>query len=199
MNKTYKPKEFAEMLNVTVKTLQRWDNDGKLNAYRNPKGRRFYTHNQYEEYMGIANKSVGKVVLYTRVSNRGQQADLKNQTSFLRQYVNAKGIIVNEVIEDIGSGLNYKRKHWNRLLDDVMKGKVSTIYITHKDRFIRFGFEWFSSFCKKFDCDVIVVNNEQLSPQEELVQDLIAIIHVFSCRIYGLRKYKKKLKEDDEL
>ena len=200
MENVYKPKEFAKMLHVTVTTLQRWDNEGKLIAYRNPKGRRFYTHRQYEEYMGWNKPTkVGKVVLYSRVSNRGQQDDLTNQTSFLRQYINAKGIIVDEVIEDIGSGLNYKRKHWNRLLDDVREGKVSQIYVTHKDRFIRFGFDWFSSFCQKCGCEIVVVNNQDLSPQEELVQDLIAIIHVFSCRIYGLRKYKKKLKDDDSL
>ncbi len=200
MEKIYKPKDFASLLGVSVLTLQRWDNEGKLIAYRNPKGRRFYTHTQYEEYMGIKKRNqVGKIVLYSRVSNRVQKDDLKNQTSFLRDFINAKGIIVDEVIEDIGSGLNYKRKHWNRLLDDVREGKVSQIYITHKDRFIRFGFDWFSSFCKKCGCDIVIVNNQELSPQEELIQDLIAIIHVFSCRIYGLRKYKKKIKEDDTL
>lgn len=65
-------------------TLQSWDNEGKLIAYRTPKGRRFYTHKQYEDYMGISKNKVGKVVLYARVSNRGQQEDLKNQTSFFR-------------------------------------------------------------------------------------------------------------------
>jgi putative resolvase len=199
MEKIYKPKEFSDMLGVTVTTLQRWDNEKKLIAYRNPKGRRFYTHTQYEEYMGINQKKGGKIVLYARVSNRGQQDNLKNQTAFLRQFVNAKGIVVDEVIEDIGSGLNYKRKHWNRLLDDVMGGKVSQIFITHKDRFIRFGFDWFQTFAKRFGTEIIIINQEELSPQEELIQDLIAIIHVFSCRIYGLRKYKKKIKEDKSL
>lgn len=103
--------------------------------------------------------------------------------------MNAKGVIVDEVIEDIGSGLNYKRKKWNRLLDDVMNQEVSQIYITHKDRFIRFGFDWFQTLTKKFGAEIIIVNQEDSSPQEELIQDLIAIIHVFSCRIYGLRKY----------
>lgn len=199
MDKIYKPKEFAELLGVTVTTLQRWDNDKKLIAYRNPKGRRFYTHKQYENYMGISQTKVGKIVLYTRVSNRGQMDDLKNQIDFLRQYVNAKGIIVDEVIQDIGSGLNYKRKKWNQLLDEVIGRKILTIYITHKDRFIRFGFDWFLNLARKFGTEIVVVNHEELSPQEELIQDLIAIIHVFSCRIYGLRKYKKQMKEDDTL
>lgn len=174
-------------MGVTVKTLQRWEKEGKLIAYRNPKGRRFYTQKQYDVYMGETKKERGKTVLYARVSNRNQKDDLKKQVDFLRQFVNANGVIVDEVIEDVGSGLNYKRKKWHQVLDDVMDGKVSTIYVTHKDRFIRFGTE------------IVVVNNESFSPQEEMIQDLIAIIHVFSCRIYGLRKYKKNIKEDDEL
>ena len=80
-----------------------------------------------------------------------------------------------------------------------MENKISTIIITHKDRFIRFGYDWFEKFVGKFNVKIIVVNNELLSPQEELVKDIISILHVFSCRIYGLRKYKNKIKEDDEI
>ena len=80
-----------------------------------------------------------------------------------------------------------------------MQNKIDTIVVTHKDRFIRFGYDWFERFLSKFDTKIIVVNNELLSPQEELVQDIISILHVFSCRIYGLRKYKKRIEEDDEI
>ncbi|OOM11340.1 hypothetical protein CLOSAC_28980 [Clostridium saccharobutylicum] len=80
-----------------------------------------------------------------------------------------------------------------------MENKIDSILVTHKDRFIRFGFEWFERFIGKFNTKIIVVNNESLSSQEELVQDIISILHVFSCRIYGLRKYKKKIKEDKEI
>ena len=80
-----------------------------------------------------------------------------------------------------------------------MLGYVKTIIVSHKDRFIRFGFEWFERFLKSNGVELIVVNNESLSPQEETIQDLISIIHVFSCKIYGLRKYKKKIEEDDEI
>ncbi len=124
---------------------------------------------------------------------------MKNQVEFLRQYANAKGIIVDEVIEDLGSGLNYNRKKWNRLIDSCMTNEINTIIITHKDRFIRFGYEWFERFLAKFNVNIIVVNNESLSPQEEIVQDIISILHVFSCRIYGLKKYKKKIREDEEV
>ncbi|MGG1149498.1 IS607 family transposase [Bacillus wiedmannii] len=198
--KQYKPKEFSEMLNVVVKTLQRWDNQGVLTAYRNPKGRRYYTEEQYKEYMGIQEENkVGKVVSYTRVSNPGQKDDLENQVEFLKTFANARGMIVDEVIKDIGSGLNYKRKQWNKLIDSCMERNISTIIIAHKDRFVRFGYDWFEKFLRKMGVKIIIVNNEKLSPQEELVQDLISIIHVFSCRIYGLRKYKKKMSEDEDL
>ena len=140
-----------------------------------------------------------KVVIYTRVSTSNQKDDLKNQVIFLKQYANAKGIIVDEVIEDYGSGLDYNRKKWNKLIDECMTSEISTIIITHKDRFLRFGFEWFERFLGKFNVEIIVVNNESFSPKEELVQDIISILHVFSCRIYGLRKYKKKIKEDEEV
>lgn len=199
-NNNYKPNEFAELINISVRTLQRWDVEGKLKAFRTPTNRRYYTYEQYLEYKGIHNNNENrKVVIYTRVSTSNQKDDLKNQVEFLRQYANAKGIIVDEVIEDYGSGLNYNRKKWNDLINDCMSNEISTIIITHKDRFIRFGYDWFEGFLAKFNVKIIVVNNESLSPQEELVQDIISILHVFSCRIYGLRKYKKKIKEDKEV
>ena len=80
-----------------------------------------------------------------------------------------------------------------------MENKVDSIIVTHKDRFIRFGYDWFERFLSKYNVKIIVVNNELLSPKEELVQDIISILHVFSCRIYGLRKYKKKIKRDEEI
>ena len=129
----------------------------------------------------------------------GQKEDLANQLSFLRDFANARGFIVDEVLTDIGSGLNYKRKKWNALLDDCFEGNVSTILIAHKDRFVRFGYDWFSSFLEKRGVEILVVKNDTLSPQQELVEDLVSIIHVFSCRIYGLRKYKKKIQEDEKL
>ena len=196
---TYKPQEFAEMIGVSVKTLQRWDNEDKLKAYRTPTDRRYYTHKQYVDYMGDSNSKHGKTIIYTRVSSNGQKDDLINQVEFLKQYANAKGIIVDEIFEDIGSGLNYNRKKWNKLIEDCMLGLVKTIIIAHKDRFIRFGYDWFERFLKANGVDIIIVNNEKLSPEQELVNDLISIIHVFSCRIYGLRKYKKQIEGDEEI
>ena len=196
----YKPKDFAELLGVSVKTLQRWDRDGILKANRTPTDRRYYTYDQYLQFKGIQTENdIRDTVIYARVSTKNQKDDLQNQVEFLKQFCNAKGIIVNQCIEDFGSGLNYNRKKWNKLLDEVMENKIKTIVISNKDRFIRFGYDWFEKFCEKFNTKIIIVNNETLSPNEELVQDIISILQVFSCRLYGLRKYKNQIKEDEEI
>ena len=196
----YKPKDFAELLGVSVKTLQRWDRDGILKANRSPTDRRYYTYDQYLQFKGIQTENdIRDIVIYARVSTRNQKDDLQNQVEFLKQFCNAKGIIVNQCIEDFGSGLNYNRKKWNKLLDEVMENKIKIIVISNKDRFIRFGYDWFEKFCEKFNTKIIIVNNETLSSNEELVQDIISILHVFSCRLYGLRKYKNQIEEDEEI
>ena len=196
----YKPKDFAELIGVSVKTLQRWDREGILEANRTPTDRRYYTYDQYLQFKGIKTQNdIRQVVIYARVSTKNQKDDLQNQVSFLRQFCNARGIIVDQCMEEYGSGLNYNRKKWNKLLDDVMEQKIKTIIITHKDRFIRFGYDWFEKFCMKFHTTIVIVNNEELSPQEELVQDIVSILPVFSSRLYGLRKYKKQIERDEEI
>ncbi len=195
----YKPKEFAEIIGVSVKTLQRWDRDGILKTYRTSKDRRYYTDKQYAEYTGKKELNSGKTVIYARVSGNNQKDDLNNQIEFLKQYANAKGIIVDEVLEDIGSGLNYNRKKWNQLIERCIKDEITSVIIAHKDRFIRFGYEWFERFLQSTGTEIIVVNNEKMSPEEEIINDLISIIHLFSCRIYGLRKYKNKIKGDEKI
>ena len=192
----YKPGDFAELLGVSVKTLQRWDREGILKANRTPTDRRYYTYDQYLQFKGIkTEKDNRQTVIYAR----NQKEDLQNQVTFLRQFCNAKGMIVDQCIEEYGSGLNYNRKKWNQLLEEVMEQKIKTIVVTHQDRFIRFGYDWFERFCEKFHTTIVIVNNEELSPQEELVQDVISILQVFSCRLYGLRKYKNQIKRDEEI
>lgn len=196
----YKPKDFSELLGVSVKTLQRWDREGVLKANRTPTDRRYYTYDQYLQFKGIQlDNDTREVVIYARVSTKNQKDDLHNQVEFLKQFANAKGIIINQCIEDYGSGLNYNRKKWNQLLEQVMEQKIKTIIVSSKDRFIRFGYDWFEKFCMKFNTSIVIVNNETLSPNEELVQDIISILHVFSCRLYGLRKYKNQIKEDEDI
>lgn len=198
--KVYRIHEMAEKLGVSIKTLQRWDNTGKLPARRTPSNQRYYTEDQYLDYMGMSvEKLHRKVVAYARVSSKNQKDHLKHQIDFIRTFVNAKGVILDECIEDIGSGLNYNRLKWNELLQAVMRDEVATIYVTHKDRFIRFGFEWFENLCKQHQTEIVVLNYEETSPDKELVEDLVSIVNVFSSRLDGLRKYKKIIKEDKEV
>jgi putative resolvase len=194
----YSPKEFSQLLNVSVKTLQRWDREGVLPAKRNPKNRRYYTEDDLRKYKGET-KDTGKVVVYCRVSTRNQKDDLENQVDFLMHYCTSVGQIVDVVYKDFGSGLNYNRKFFNKVLEDACKGEINKLYISHRDRFVRFGWEWFHSFLQSNGVEVVVVNDERSSPQEELVEDIISILHVFSCRLYGLRKYKGKIKDDKSL
>ena len=140
-----------------------------------------------------------KCYIYTRVSTPSQKGDLQTQVEFLKQYASAKGIVIDEIFEDIGSGLDYNRKKWNKLIEDCMLGLIKTVIVAHKDRFIRFGFDWFERFLKSNGVEIIVVNSERTSPEQELVNDLMSIIHVFSHRIYGLRKYKKQIEGDEEI
>ena len=200
MNKIYKPNEFGKMIGRTVNTLQRWDREGILKARRTPTNRRYYTEEDYYNIMGIqqenAENQVNDVIIYARVSNQNQKDDLKNQVEFLKTYANAKGYIVSSIITDIGSGLNYNRKGFNSILYSEKKQKI---LISYKDRFVRFGYSWFDNFLKSKGSEIVVVNNQTLSPQQELVEDLISIIQIFSCRIDGLKKYKKKIKNDEEL
>lgn len=200
IGKTYTLGEFAKLTNKGKSTLQKWDRDGTLKAYRTVTNRRYYTDEQYRQVMGLPiqpeQAEAGKTVIYARVSSRGQKDDLARQEAFLREWANARGIIVDEVLTDIGSGMNYKRRNFNRVMFD---DDISTVIIAHKDRLTRFGYDWFETYLAKRGVTLTVVNNERLSPQEELVQDLISIIHVFSCRVYGLRKYGKQVKEDESL
>lgn len=189
------------MIGKTVKTLQRWDREGILTSYRSPSNRRYYTHSQYLAYLGMSpDNSKRNNVIYARVSTKNQSDDLKNQIEFLQKYAITNGIPVSNVYTDYGSGINYGRKNWNRLIDDALSGDIGTIIVSHKDRFVRFGFDWFSSLLERTTgTKILVVENIATTPQEELIQDLISIIHVFSCRVYGLRKYKKKLERGDDL
>jgi len=193
--RTYKPKEFGSLVNRTTSTLQRWDREGRLKAYRTPNNRRYYTHEQYLEYIGQKANTNKLRVVYYRVSSSGQKNDLANQRIALEQFCISSGKPVDKWLKDIGSGLNYKRKNFILLMDMVERGEVSEIVIAHKDRLLRFGYEWFERFSTNHGTKIVVMNVESLSPEEEVTRDLLSIIHCFSSRLYGLRRYKKKLTE----
>ena len=196
MSSTYTPKEFGELIGRATKTLQKWDREGRLKAHRSPQSnRRFYTHDQYLEYMGLKAKEAGKTIVYARVSTAAQKPDLANQIAALKAYCEARQIKVDEWMQDIGSGLDYKRKHFHRLMELVELGQVRCIILAHRDRLVRFGYDYFEAFCERHNTELLVVNGDMLSPEQELVQDLMAIVTVFSARLHRLRSYKKVLKE----
>jgi predicted site-specific integrase-resolvase len=188
-------KEFGKLIGRTTNTLQKWDRKGILKAYRSPTNRRYYTHEQYLQYRGLVAQEQGLTMAYARVSGVAQKPDLANQVAALKAYCQSHQIQVDEWMQDIGSGLNYKRKQFNHLMELVELGQVRRIIIAHRDRLVRFGYDYFEAFCERHHTELIVVNGESLSPEQELVQDLIAIVTVFSVRLHGLRSYKKVLKE----
>src|SRR5215467_9867973 len=177
MPSTYKPKEFGQLIGKATKTLQRWDREGRLKAHRSPQSnRRFYTHDQYLEYMGLKASEAGKTIVYARVSTAAQKSDLANQIAALKAYCEGRQIKVDEWMQDVGSGLNYKRKQFNRLLEMVELGEVRRLIIAHRDRLVRFGYGYFEAFCERHNTQILVVNGDTLSPEQELVQDLMAIM-----------------------
>jgi len=194
MKHTYTPRDFGALIGRTTNTLQRWDREGILKAHRTPTNRRYYTH---EQYLAVVGRKSGarKFVTYCRVSSAAQKKDLASQRIAVEQFCLSLGKAIDYKFEDIGSGLNYNRKNFIHLMEMVERGEVSEIVVAHKDRLVRFGFEWFEKFCYNHGTKILVMNAETLSPEEEMTKDLLAIIHCFSSRLYGLRKYKKKIIE----
>lgn len=184
------PRIAAKQLGVSTKTLERWLEAGKIKAIITPGGQRRY------DVLSVvgAVQSERATVLYARVSSRAQKPDLIKQVDFLQsRYPGC------EVVQDIGSGLNYKRKGFLALLERILSDDVGLVVIAHKDRLCRFGFDLIAWVCNRQKCEILVLNQTHLSPEREMVEDILAIIHVFSCRLYGLRKYKKDITQDPEL
>ncbi len=196
MDNTYSPKEFGRLIGRTTNTLQKWDREGKLKAHRSPTtNRRYYTHDQYLAYRGLVAQEQGLTIVYSRVSDIAQKPDLAHQVHALEAYCKQHSIKVDEWMSDIGSGLNYKRKQFNRLMELIELGQVRRLIIAHRDRLVRFGYEYFEAFCERHHTEIVVINGENLSPEQELVRDLMAIVTVFSARLPGLRSYRKVLKD----
>lgn len=191
----YSVGELAKKLNKSVRTLQIWDKTCLLIAHRTPTNRRYYTHDQYLEFIGKTEKKQKKNIAYYRVSTQAQKPDMENQRKAIENFCQAAGISIHIWAHDIGSGLNYNRKSFVKTLKDVENGEVDTLVVAHKDRLVRFGFEWFKQFCEAHGTEIIIINGESLSPEEEIVKDLMTIIHCFSSRLYGLRSYKKTIKD----
>ena len=188
----------AKLLGVSVKTLQRWEREGRLIPIaRTDSNRRLYTEAQLHEFIGLRNarSEPTRLVAYCRVSSAAQKPDLANQREVLEAFVVAKGLANVEFVQEIGGGLNFKRKQFLALMDAIGRREIKTLILAHRDRLTRFGFEWFEHFAKVNGCELLVLNQERLSPEQEMVQDLMTVVHGFSSRLYGLRNYRKKLDE----
>lgn len=190
--KVYKPKEFGRMIGRSTQTLQRWDREGILTAYRTKTNRRYYTYDQYLQVIGAPPRK-RDVIVYCRVSSSGQQNDLARQKKALERFCIESGRAISERLCDIGSSLDYKRKNFLKLMERVEQGEVAEIVVAHQDRLVRFGFDWFEHFCKQHGTDIVVINAESLSPVTELTQDLFVIIQNFSARLHGLQRHKKEI------
>ena len=176
----YKPGELAKKLNVSRETIRLWAEEGKIKITKTDGGHRRYIYEENEK-----NRDRQKII-YARVSSAKQESDLKRQIDFLqKKYPGYK------VISDIGSGLNYNRKGFKRLLEGIFTGTIEEIVVAYKDRLCRFGFEIIEQFCKHFSTTITVVNDSDTKSEEsELAEDIISIITVFSARFHGRRKYK---------
>ena len=134
-------------------------------------------------------------VAYLRVSSQAQKPNLSNQKAALEQFCIARGIAVDEWIAEIGGGLNFKRPKFSDLVDRIVRSELSILVIAHKDRLARFGYELLAHLRETHGCQIVVLNTESLSPEQEMVQDLITIMHCFSSRLYGLRNYRKAIQK----
>ena len=190
------PQQASKLVNVTKQTLVNWENAGLIKCTRTKGGHRRYLKAdiiiKFSDQHNI--KEPKRSICYCRVSTPNQRADLNTQEEFFR-----RNFPNHEIIRDIGSGLNFKRKGLNSILDAAIKGDIEEIVVTHKDRLCRFGFELIERFItQSSDGKIVVLDQKKTSPQEELVNDLISIITVFSSRLYGLRSHslKKKIKQE---
>ncbi len=130
-----------------------------------------------------------------RVSRRGQQDDLKRPVSAMEAYGPGAGVAVDERRSEVGGGRHCKRKVCLSLRERIEKRGIAHLSVAHRDRLTRFGFDRFEHFATQHGCTITVVNQESLSLQEEMVEDWMAVVHAFSCRLYGLRSYRKQIRD----
>ena len=187
--------EAAKSLGVSVQTLRRWDIDGKLVAERTPGGRRRCRADDVATFNPLGTNRAALVrptIAYARVSSHDQKDDLTRQVKVLEMYCASQGWNY-AVITDLGSGMNYRKKGLTKLLDDILDDRVGRLVITHKDRLLRFGAELVFAVCEAKNVEVVIVNQgAERSFEQELAEDVLEIVTVFSARLYGARSHKNK-------
>ena len=186
MGKLYTIRDACKILQLNPNTLRKWDREGKIKCIRLSNNFRRVPESEINRILGIKNNRMS--FIYARVSSHDQKADLDRQIQKL-QTVSPE----SHVVSDIRSGMKFNRKGFIELLDLVEKDKVSTIYVTHRDRLARFGFDLLERICEIHGTEIVETGGEEiLSANEELTKDLISIITSFSARLYGLRSHKLK-------
>ncbi len=186
--------EASVMLGVSISTMRRWETEDKLI----PNHRTCGNHRRYElsKIMNLLHSDKAlppkKSICYARVSGHDQRNDLIRQEKRLEKYCIEQNIEY-ELISDLGSGMNYKKKGLKKMILLLISGQLKNLILTHKDRLLRFGSELIFSICKIFGTEVIIINEEQnQSFEQELVSSVIEIITVFSAKLYGSRSHKNK-------
>ena len=182
---------------MSAQTLRNWDKNGKLHPHHTSgNGYRYYSHEQLNQVMNIKPNLDRIVIGYCRVSSNKQRDDLERQIENMKLYLTAQGKPF-EIISDIGSGIDYKKKGLKELMKRISQNKVDKVVVFYKDRLLRFGFELVEYIASLYDCDIEIIDHTEKTEQQELVEDLVQIITVFSCKLQGKRanKARKLVKE----
>jgi len=191
--KYYSSKKVTEILGVTAQTLRNWDKEGKLKpSYVKSNGYRYYSEDSILSYtQERKTKKNLNVIGYARVSSKKQSDDLERQVNNLKTYLDSK-YTDYEIITDIGSGINYTKPGLKKLIEKINRKEVDLIVVLYKDRLLRFGFELVEYFAELNNVKIEILDKIDKNQDQELVEDLIQIITVFSCKIQGKRKAKTK-------
>lgn len=194
--KYYSIHEFSKLISRTPQTLRNWDLSGKLKPHHTgANGYRYYSHQQLNELLGITDVQ-RKVIGYCRVSSNKQKDDLIRQVENMDKYLSSLNCEY-EIIQDIGSGINYSKKGLKSLLKKINNKEVSKIVVFYKDRLLRFGFELVEYMANLNGCEIEVLDNTEKTEEQELVEDLIQIVTVFSCKLQGKRANKTRKLVDE--
>jgi excisionase family DNA binding protein len=185
--------EAGKRLGVDKQTIRDWHKKGKLiPAYITQGGQRRYSEEQINAYLiTTQGKKERKIIGYCRVSSPKQKSDLERQIERMKLYLTAQGRPF-EIIEDVGSGINYNKQGIQELVGLICRGEVEKIVILYKDRLMRFGFDLFKSVCDQYNTMIEVIETNAKTEQEELVEDLVQIITVYSCKLNGRRAKRTK-------
>ena len=191
--KYYSAKTVTQLLGVTAQTLRNWDKEGKLKpSYVKSNGYRYYSEESILSYtQERKTKKNLNVIGYARVSSKKQSDDLDRQVNNLKEYLSNKYDNF-DIITDIGSGINYNKPGLLKLIEKINRKEVDLIVVLYKDRLLRFGFELVEHFANLNNVKIEILDKLDKTQDEELVEDLVQIITVFSCKIQGKRKNKTK-------